>query len=425
MKKKNNNSSWHRLDNAANVFPLISHENFSNVFRLAAELKEPVNPEILQRSLDLTLNAFGNFNFRIRRGFFWFYFEPIKTQLKVHEESLRPCAFIDTYGKQQHLLRVVYYKNRISLEVFHVLTDGTGAVNFLKALVMNYLALLDGEEIVIEEPRRMLHTELEDSYKKYSQKELKRSIRLAKAFRLKGKLLPVTTIGVMHGYFSADELLAHCRTKGVTITEYITSVYVWAIYQANQVNGLMKKPIQLAVPVNLRKFFESSTQMNFFSHITVSVDMTQRALSFDEILALIHDQFKEKITKEKMIASISKDVAMRENIATRALPLVLKTFFVKMVHWVSVQSYTSTLSNVGKIDMPERWEDRIRHFELLMTTSALDPMKCALCAYRDQLIVTLSSQLKDPEIQKIFFRKVAEDGLNVVVETNGAFYEVL
>ena len=66
MKKKNSNSSWHRLDNAANVFPLISHENFSNVFRLAAELKEPVNPEVLQQSLDLTLNAFGNFNFRIR-----------------------------------------------------------------------------------------------------------------------------------------------------------------------------------------------------------------------------------------------------------------------------------------------------------------------------------------------------------------------
>lgn len=425
MKKKNNTMSWHRLDNAANVFPLISHENFSNVFRLAAELKESVQPEILQTALDLTLNTFGNFNFRMRKGFFWFYFEPIRSPLKVQEESLRPCAYINTSGKHQHLLRVIYYKNRISLEVFHVLTDGTGAVNFLKALVMNYLSLVDGEEVKIEVPRRMVHSELEDSYKKYSQKKQKKLVKLPKAFRLKGKLLPVTTIGVVHGYLSADELLSHCRAKGVTITEYITSVYVWSIYQAHHVNGLMKKPIQLAVPVNLRKFFESTTQMNFFSHITIAVDATQTELQFEDILSAINVQFKEKITKEKMIASISKDVATREHIATRALPLFLKTFFVKMVHWVSVQSYTSTLSNVGKIEMPERFRNRIDHFELLMTTSALDPMKCALCAYEDQLIVTLSSQLQEPTIQKVFFRKLAEDGLTVLIETNGAYYEEL
>lgn len=38
---------------------------------------------------------------------------------------------------------MTYYRNRINLEVFHVLTDGTGAMNFLKTLVSNYLALAE------------------------------------------------------------------------------------------------------------------------------------------------------------------------------------------------------------------------------------------------------------------------------------------
>ena len=32
-----------------------------------------------------------------------------------------------------------YYKNRINFEVFHALTDGTGAMHFLMELVKNYL----------------------------------------------------------------------------------------------------------------------------------------------------------------------------------------------------------------------------------------------------------------------------------------------
>lgn len=417
--------SWHRLDNAANVFPLISHKNFSNVFRLSVQLKKPVLPEVLQNALALTLPNFGNFNFRIRRGFFWYYFEPVNVVPKVQEESLRPCFYIDTKNKNHLLMRVFYYKNRISLEVFHAITDGTGATNFLKALTTNYLQLLDGTVVMKEQVRLKVHSELEDSYVKYSLKKSTKPEKLPKALRMRGKLIPAYKIGVIHTFLSVEEALKVSKSYELTLTEYLMSVYIWSIYQSHQVDQLTKKPIHIASPVNLRRFFESTTNMNFFSHIAVRVDTHQNRYDFNELAQIVKQQFRSEITKEKMQNVLSHEVSMRQNLVTRIFPLALKNHFVKWIHLKSVQSYTSTMSNVGKIEMPEPYKDEVDYFELLMNTSANDPMKCAICSYEDKLVVTLSSQLVHTDVQKIFLRKLSSDGLEVTIESNGAFYEVL
>ena len=39
------------------------------------------------------------------------------------------------------LFEVTCWRNRINLEVYHSLTDGTGALQFLKTLVCNYLSI--------------------------------------------------------------------------------------------------------------------------------------------------------------------------------------------------------------------------------------------------------------------------------------------
>ena len=44
-------------------------------------------------------------------------------------------------------LRVLYYRNRIAVEYFHVLSDGGGAVTYLKTLVARYLTLRYGAKI--------------------------------------------------------------------------------------------------------------------------------------------------------------------------------------------------------------------------------------------------------------------------------------
>lgn len=425
MKARKHSVSWHKLDNSANIFPLISHKTFSNVFRIAAQLNDDVDPERLQVALDHTLPEFGNFNFTIRKGIFWYYFEPSTAYLQVQEEALRPCSHIEKRSRQQHLIRVIYYKQKIGIELFHAISDGTGAINFLKALILNYLKLSAGEKLPEPQPRIKVNTELEDSYRKHYKKGEGEVEKVKKAYRLKSKMLPINTIGVIHGYVHLPKLIQHVKSKEVTLTEYLTAAYAWAVHSEALTKKKYKRPVHISVPVNLRRFFESSTNMNFFGHITIEVPKQTEDLTFEELLIDVRKQFKEQITQERMLHYISKNVALRNNPITRAMPLFIKNFVVRLIFINSIKANTSTLTNIGKVELPEPYASEVSNFELLVNTSGLDPIKCGLVAYGDNLVVTITSQLEDTTIQKHFFRKLTEEGIEVVLESNGAFYEIL
>ena len=50
-------AAWRRLDNTAKLFAAVSGEDLSSVFRIAAVLKEPVEPELLHNSAKFQYNA--------------------------------------------------------------------------------------------------------------------------------------------------------------------------------------------------------------------------------------------------------------------------------------------------------------------------------------------------------------------------------
>jgi len=69
------NKRWERFDNTAHLFPIIATDEMTNVYRISVTLTEDICPEILQNALDMTLPYFPGFNMRMRKGFFWYYFE--------------------------------------------------------------------------------------------------------------------------------------------------------------------------------------------------------------------------------------------------------------------------------------------------------------------------------------------------------------
>ena len=139
---KDREIKWGKLDNTAHLFPVIAGEGMTNVYRVAVILKEEIQQELLQQALDMVLPKFSVFNCRLRQGMFWYYFEENgKKSPTVHEEHTYPCRYIDEHRNRSYLFRVTYYGCRINLEVFHSLTDGNGALNFLKELTYQYLRL--------------------------------------------------------------------------------------------------------------------------------------------------------------------------------------------------------------------------------------------------------------------------------------------
>ena len=140
IKTTETKKDWRRLDNVAKVFSLHSKNN-TNVFRYSVILKEEIDSKILEKALNKTLNAYRAFKVKISSGFFWNYLEINNKKIIIEEESEIPCKRIDFEKNNDYLFKVTYYKNKINLDIFHVLTDGTGAIKFLKSIIYNYLSL--------------------------------------------------------------------------------------------------------------------------------------------------------------------------------------------------------------------------------------------------------------------------------------------
>ena len=92
MKKNPQGKRWHRLDNTGKIFPMIANENLSNVFRISVTLKEEIDPGLLGQALEEVLPWFAGFKVKLKRGFFWYYFEENKRQPLWSRREAGPAA---------------------------------------------------------------------------------------------------------------------------------------------------------------------------------------------------------------------------------------------------------------------------------------------------------------------------------------------
>lgn len=426
--KPGSDTKWHRLDNTATVFPVISNKTFSSVYRISVRLMQDVDPEILQRALDVTIPWFDSFLVRMHHGFFWYYFESNRKRPIVTVEKTSPCGYIDPVSNSSFLFRVIYYKKRISLEVFHALSDGTVAINFIKELTLCYLRLMNTPENEVAQitlPIVEVTADSEDSYLKNYKKSEKSPLFSEKSYQIKGEKLPLYSTGVIHGYLKVDELLACCRKRGVTITQYLAAVLIWSIFQGNMNRQPSKHPVKLYIPVNLRPFFDSTSTMNFFSSVSIGYLFTSGEPTFDEVLSEVCQQYKSQMSKDLFVQKIASNVRMGQNIFLRFLPLFIKNIAVKIGYLLSYESHTTTLSNLGNISIPKKYAEYIDSFSVLINVANKEPFKCGICSFGNKLDVTFTSRHQDAYIQRAFFRMLSTDGLDVSIESNGVYYENL
>ena len=421
-------AKWHKLDNTANVFPVISNKTYSSVYRVAAHLKQEINEEILQEALVKTLPWFDSFGVKLKHGAFWHYFEANKKLPQVEREQTYPCAFIDPNTNSQFLFKVTYFGKRINLEVFHAITDGTGAIRFLKALIYNYIKLAYHEKLsqeALKMPIVDVISDVEDSYHKNYRKLAYVRYKTKKAYKLSGDKLPVFTMSVIHGVVKISELLELCKQYQVTLTQYVSTLIIWCIYKEYLNEQPNRNPIKVNIPVNLRGFFNSTTELNFFSYINVGITISKSQYTFNEMLALISQQFKNQLTKENLSQTISDNVSTEKNIFVRIAPLFVKDLGVKIAYLRSTKENSVVLSNLGIIEVHDDFKEYIDTFEALIGVSKSEPIKCSMCSFGDKLVFTFTSLLRDPYLQRAFFRHLSNEGIDVTIESNGVNNENL
>ena len=412
---------WDKLDNTANLFPVIAGESMSNVYRISVTLTELVDHELLQEALDIVLPKFDGFNLRLQKGIFWYYFEENGNPApKVKEENTYPCRFIVQNKNKHYLFRVTYFKYRINLEVFHVLTDGMGGINFLKELTYQYLRLCHPEirEKVGDDLNCGTSLNREDSFIKNYRKSSSKPYQTQKAYLVKGEKLLPGEFGVMHGYMKIPALKEVCHKYGVSINEYLVGVFVYSVYQECLKGMPSDKPIRVAVPVNLRPYFASNTTKNFFVMVSAEFHPTKEDYTFEEILQTVRESLKAQINKENLEKLFSYNVSNEKVWIARIAPLFLKNLAMKIVYTQSALANTTTITNIGNIGVEDVYKPYIEMFHAFLAMSKGQHIKGTICSYDDTLVFTFSYDLQDTGIQKVFFRKIAAVGIEVQLDSN-------
>ena len=413
---------WDRLDNTGYLFPSIAGENMTSTYRISIILNEEINKELLQEALDILLPKIDLFNVRLRKGFFWYYFEENgKPAPRVTEETF-PCRFIRANRNHSYLFRVTYFGRRINLEVFHALTDGMGGINFIRELAYQYLRLAHSDELKGDGLCADTSLNKEDSFVRNYKKAKPKGFVAKKAYLIKGKHLQDGKLGLMHLTMSVQELKKVTHAKEVSINEYMVALTAYSIYK-NGFRGRSKdRPIRVAVPVNLRPFYDSYTTKNFFVVISAEICDRDEEYTFDEILQICKTTLREQINKEHLEDLFSYSVSNQMNPFLKAIPLGIKNLAIRFVYTRSATANTTTVTNVGNIKILDEYRKYIKGFTANIAMSIGQDIKGTILSYGDDFVYTFSTNLENTSIERTFVKQLAADGVKVSVTTNGVFY---
>ncbi len=412
---------WYPLDNAANIYPVIEYKGWTSMFRLTAVMSEDVNREALQAALDKMQQRFPGFYVRLRRGAFWYYLEELKLRALVEDDTLNPCEPI---AKKELPFRVKVHNNRISCEFAHVVCDGGAGLVFLKTLLAQYLreqginvpakyGILDLDAVVDSE-------ELEDSFSRFSRVKGRLPRHEPAAYHILGTPLHRGMRVITTGQLSVNEAVKLARENKVSLTEYLTATLIYVIYlmQGAQRSSRLR-PVRVSVPVNLRKYYPTKTLRNFSQYLNPGIDPNFGDFSFEEILLQVHHYFRFMFTEKNLNARISQNVSAAQNIALRVIPLFLKKLSIRLVYELTGEAiFTTVLSNLGKVELPEEMRPYIKRADLVLCTARRNALECAVASVGDVLSITFTRIIAEPYVERMFFRALVSKGLHVLVESN-------
>jgi hypothetical protein len=411
-----NIDTWYDLDNVAKVFPSTSNKKDSKVFRFACSLTEDIEKEILQKALNKTISYYPIFSSVLKKGFFWCYLETSNILPIVKEESDPICASIYKYNNKNLLFNVTYYKKRINLEIYHALADGTGALQFLKKLVLNYLTIkynLDSD-IKLDDISSLNEKE-DDSFRKYYKRQKSQIFkRVEKAYKIKSFRFSENRIKVIEGVFSTSDLLTLSHKYNTTLTVFLTSIFLKSIDETMNIKD-KRKPVSITIPINLRKYYKSSTVRNFFVTMNAKYKFTEENTSLETVIEDVDKQFKQNLKKEALFEKFNSYAMIEHNLFVRIIPFFIKNIIVKLYYKNEMSGNTTSLSNIGIINMPDEVK---KYIDMFTFFSGTDEIQVCICSYDDRTTIGFTSRFINSEIEKNFFRHLSDMGINIVINTN-------
>lgn len=427
--------TWYKLDLSAIVYPTLQRRDFSSVYRLSVVLKEPVDPEILQKAVDLAMPRFPTYKTAIHKGLFWRYLEPNNRPGPFVQKDIRNfCMPMPFKAGNGYLLRIYYYGCRISLEAHHCLGDGSGGMCVLQTITAVYLRLL-GHKIsngyfVMDIDQPPHPEELEDAYMRYANASVSPARPGSKTYRVRGTREPFYTFNVIDGIMSVREVASVASSYHATITEYLNAVLLYSLLEkqfseqaphkrAGFAAAGSLRPVRIAMPVNLRRFFPSRTLRNFITMVYPVIDPRLGDYSFEDIVLQVHNYMQYYINEKFLRGDITTNANTQRNPFIRVVPLFIKDFVVRQFYTrVQDKNSSAGLTNMGAMKVPDDMKPYLSRFDIYMGQPFSSRTNCAIISFEDTLTINFASSIMESDVERYFFQKLVKDGIHVTIESN-------
>lgn len=426
MIKKSINLRWVRLDNAAKIYPAARRKNWSNIYRQSATLTEEVDAEILKSALSVTVKRFPSIAARLRKGLFWYYLQQVESTPNLSDEYSYPLVYMSDREMMKCALRVIVFNNRIAVEFFHALTDGNGALIFLKSLVAEYLEQrykisIPFENGVLDRQAEPTEEELEDCFPKYAGK-VPASRKDTNAWHMYGTPQKDGFLHLTCFKIPVKEALEVAHQYSSTLTVFMSAVMMKALINLqNEKTPSIKnqKRIKLLIPINLRKLFPSKTLRNFAMYTIPELDPRLGEYTFTEICDVIKHKMGTEFTAKHMSKVIATNVNDEKNPLVRLIPLPIKNLVMKAIFdSVGEKKSCLTLSNLGQVKIPEVMRPYVKRFDFILGVQAAAPYNCGMLSYEDTIYINFIRNIIDAELESHFYKVLQEFNIPITVESN-------
>ena len=411
---------WYRIDSAAKIFPAIVTNRSTTVFRLSATLKEAVEPASLQLALDKTIERLPGFRVKLRSGLFWNYFQEVRHSPLVQEERYAPCRPMHLSRDRAFQFRVLYFQNRISVECAHVLTDGTGAMEFLLLLLQNYLQSDTPFSTLIDPAAPPSPDEWEDGYLKHYKGNIPPPRRSLGAYHLP-RPLTADTGRVITARLSCADLKCLAKENGVTITEYLVATWLAALQDLHTDNPQRSRllPLRVMVPVNLRTIYPSKTLRNFFLTVLPGIDLRLGEFSFREILDSVHHYMQVEVNEKTINQQIRQMVDGGTLPIVKWLPLAAKAPFNRILYrHIATRRHSGVMTNLGLVRLPQEARDSVERFDFIPNPNPITKANVGIVSCGEWTTITVGTQTLYKDVERLFFTRLRKAGLMMHIETN-------
>ena len=394
------------------LYLALARKSYCNLYRFTMTMNEEVDRNVLQKAADQIHDRFA----MLMCGFQSSFFHDVQTFCQKRIQVVEDAQKLKILSKKEIETcpaRILVKENQLSIEFFHALTDGYGAVAYISTLTAEYLKLRYDMSIPMGYPvipilDEVKEEEIRDEYFSCASKTAAKLNRVA-AYQLPRDNKKESMIHTAEKVFSLKDLKTVSKSFGVSPTAFLSEIMAESFMQHQLAQKKTLKPVRIMIPVNLRGFYPSTTFRNFIETIHVTFHHEDIQKTRQERLEHFKKEMKSQLNQEHLFGLVKAHVDVQQSLLFKWAPKAIKYFAFKIGYALFGESNsTLTFTNLGVVNLPQEMHPYVQKIDCYLSPRAGSPYNCAMITYQDHVSLNFSSFNHTESIENAVYSRISQ-----------------